>query len=62
MKKFIIAVSTAIVGAVIGAYADKKYNLGVKERVDGCIDSIRGFCKKAGQPAENTTENISKAS
>ena len=60
MKKFLIAVGTAIVGAVVGAYADKKYGLNIKERVDGCIGSITG--KKSADVAETTTGNDSKAS
>ena len=60
MKKFIIFAVTALVSAVAGAYADKKYNLGVKDRVDGFCGSIaERLSKKAGKPSETTTDNES---
>lgn len=55
MKKFIIALSGAIVGALFGAYVNEKYNLGVKNRVDGIADRFR----KAEKPSETTTDNES---
>lgn len=60
MKKFIILAATALASAVIGAYADKKYNLGVKDRVDGfCGNLAEKLSKKAGKPSETTTDNES---
>lgn len=60
MKKFIILAATALVGAVVGAYADKKYNLGVKDRVDGFCGSIaEKLSKKVEKPSETTDNNES---
>lgn len=61
MKKFIILAATALVSAVVGAYADKKYNLGVKDRVDGFCGSLAEKLKKAEKP-ETTTDNNESAS
>lgn len=55
MKKFIIVAATVLFSAVVGAYADKKYNLGIKDRVDGFADRLS---KKVGKPSE-TTDNES---
>lgn len=60
MKKFIIFAVTAIASAVVGAYADKKYNLGVKDRVDGfCGNIAERLSKKAEKSSETTTDNES---
>ena len=58
MKKFIILAATAIAGAFVGAYADKKYNLGIKDRVDGFAERLS---KRVGKPSE-TTDNESASS
>ena len=60
MKKFIIFAATALISAIVGAYADKKYNLGVKDRVDGfCGNLAEKLSKKDGKPSETTTDNES---
>lgn len=60
MKKFIILAVTALASAVVGAYADKKYNLGVKDRVDGfCGNIAEKLSKKAEKSSETTTGNES---
>ena len=60
MRKFIILAATALVSAVVGAYADKKYNLGVKDRVDGFCGSLaEKLSKKAEKSSETTTDNES---
>ena len=58
MKKFIILAATAVVSAIVGAYADKKYNLGIKDRVDGFADRFR----RAEKPSEETTTDNESAS
>lgn len=59
MKKFIILAATALASAVIGAYADKKFNLGVKDRVDGFCGNIAERLKKAEKSSETTDNNES---
>lgn len=61
MKKFIILFATALASAVVGAYADKKYNLGVKDRVDGFCGSIAERLSKKAEKPETTTDNNESA-
>jgi len=56
MKKIVIAAAAAVVGALFGAYIDKKYNLDVKGRVD------RAYGKCTAGNAETTTGNDSASS
>lgn len=59
MRKFIIFAVTAIASAVAGAYADKKFNLGVKDRVDGFCGSIAERLSKKTEKSSETTDNES---
>lgn len=59
MKKFIIFAVTALASAVVGAYADKKYNLGIKDRVDGFCGNIAEKLSKKGEKPSETTGNES---
>lgn len=61
MKKFLIAGFTALVGGIVGAYLNEKNNWKIKDRIDGCIDSVTSRNKSAVN-AETTTGNDSKAS
>lgn len=62
MKKFIITAFAVVGGAIIGAYADKKFNLGIKGRVDDIFGGLaRKISKKAEKP-ETTTGNDSTPS
>ena len=62
MKKIIILAATAIAGAFVGAYADKKYNLGIKDRVDGFCGNIAEKLSKKGEKPSETTGNESASS
>lgn len=62
MKKFIILAVTALAGAVVGAYADEKYNLGVKDSVDGFCGSLAKRLSKKAEKSSDTTDKNESAS
>lgn len=61
MKNFLITSIIAIGSALAGAYFNEKHRLGVKGRIDGCIDSVTGRNKSADAETTTGTGN-SKAS